>query len=168
MPSSLTSGPAIPICTLPTHELARLRNGAAAATTSPPSLALLSSSSISIDTHRRALKQCSDKRIAGWADTVEAKWEKKLHAKTERQEAREKERERVDAEEAELERLETEATLAQGVDAWSIRQFQSLSLCTAVFRHVRGEKMSLCVSHLSFCAPPWPVLSLAWTFYKHA
>lgn len=105
MPSSLTSSPVV----LPVQELARLRNSAAAATTSPSSLF----SSTSIDAHRRALKQCSDTRIAGWADTVEAKWEKKLRAKTERQEAREKERERVDAEEAELERVETEATLAR-------------------------------------------------------
>ena len=109
MPSSSTLSPIVPLCMLPAQKLARLRISAAAATTSPPSL----SSSTSIDAHRRALKQCSDTRIAGWADTVEAKWEKKLRAKTERQEAREKERERVDAEEAELERVETEATLAR-------------------------------------------------------
>jgi len=98
---------------LPTYELVRLRNNTAAATTSPSSFALPSTSSIFIDAHRWAHKQCSDARIAGWADTMEDKWEKKLHAKAERQEALEMEREQVDAEEAELEHLETEATLAR-------------------------------------------------------
>jgi len=113
MPSSLSLSPAALFCVLPAHDLVRLRNSAVAATTSPSSVSLSTSSSTSINAHRRALKQCSDARIAGWADTVEGKWEKKLRAKTERQEAREKERERVDAEEAELERVETEATLAR-------------------------------------------------------
>lgn len=97
----------------PSQDLARLRQSAAATAASSPSSSSPSSSSTCIDAHRRALKQCSDARIAGWADTVEAKWESKLRAKQLRLEAAEKERERVDEEEAELERVETQATLAR-------------------------------------------------------
>lgn len=174
MHSSLTSSPVVPFCVLPAHELARLRNSAAAATTSPSSVSLLTSSSTSIDAHRRALKHCSDARIAGWADTVEAKWEKKLRAKIERQEAREKERERVDAEEAELERLETLATLARA-KALMFEQSDSFKAFRSAQRYadileVRDGLLFFCPPFpflSSFHEPPWPALSLVWSSLKH-
>ena len=174
MHSSLTSSPAVPFCMLPVHELARLRNSAAAATTSPSSLSLLTSSSTSIDAHRRALKQCSETRIAGWIDTVEAKWEKKLRAKTERQEARENERERVDAEEAELERVETLATLAWAKELMfeqsdSFKAFRSAQRYADILE-VRDGLLFFCPPFpflSSFHASPWPAPFLVGPSLKH-